>query len=302
MKRLILIFLSVPLLGVAAPLKIVTTTTDLKVLVESVGKSRVEVTAIAKGFQDPHEIEAKPSFMVLLRKADQVFAQGLDLERAWLEPLVNGARNPKIKMGVLSVLELGPLLEPIEIAKGEVSRSQGDVHPGGNPHFQLDPIRMGKAAELIAQRLSQLDPAGSSIYLSQGAALKKELEQRVRGWQRRLNATGIKEIVTYHKTLAYFCARFEIRCEVQLEPKPGIPPTADHLIKVIDIIKQRNIKTVFIENYFDAAIGEKIKAQIPGLKIFKVPVAVAGEDGINNSFHLIERLVKAIEGQSNVNP
>lgn len=117
------------------PLKIVTTTPDLKAIVESVGKDRVQVFSIASGVQDVHAIEAKPSFMIRLQGADQVFAQGLELETAWLEPLIFGARNNKLKMGTRSVLELGESLQPIEVQSGEVSRAKGDVHPKGNPHF-----------------------------------------------------------------------------------------------------------------------------------------------------------------------
>lgn len=206
-----------------AKIQVATTTSDLAAIVHEVGQNNVDVFSIAKGTQDPHQIEAKPSFMVKLRNTDLVIEQGLELETAWIDPLIRGARNPKLSEKN-AVLELAGELSPLEIPQGKISRAEGDVHPGGNPHFQLDPVRLGEAAILIADRLAELDPTHQEEYSKNAAAFKKLMDDKTKEWQERIKKTGITAIVTYHKTFTYFCDRFQLQCDLQLEPKPGIPP------------------------------------------------------------------------------
>ncbi len=293
MKIIILFILSFPILAFAK-LQIATTTTDLTAVVKKVGQDQVEVFSIAEGTQDPHQVEAKPSFMIKLRSADLVIAQGLELESAWIIPLIQGARNPKLtaKDGLF---ELAADLDPIEIPKGEISRAEGDVHPGGNPHFQLDPIRLGKAALLIAKRLGDLDPGQKEFFLKNANAFQKEMTEKTKSWQDRIKKSGVSEIVTYHKTFSYFCDRFEIRCNISLEPKPGIPPTASHILSVIDQMKKRKINLVLIENLYEDSVGLKLKNDIPNVVVKRVPVSVDGESGVQTNEQLVERLVEAVE-------
>ena len=278
-----------------ANLKVVTTTTDLGAVAETVGKDKVEVFSVAKGTQDPHQIEAKPSFMVKMRDADLVIACGLELETAWIIPLINGARNPKIKEGTHGFFELGELLHPIEVPKGNVSRAEGDVHPGGNPHFQLDPFRLGEAAVLIADRMSELDSSNAAFYKKNATDFQKQLGEKTKEWKKRIEKTGIKEVVTYHKTMSYFFDRFGISSTLQLEPRPGIPPTASHLLSVIDEIKKRKISLVLIENYYSEEAGDKLKQEIPNLKVALVPVSVGADPNIRTNEQLIEKVVKTFE-------
>ena len=295
MKNILVFALTLLPWAASATLKVVTTTTDLERLVHSIGQDKVEVSSIAKGTQDVHQIEAKPSFMIRLRSADLVVSQGLELETAWLGPLTVGARNPKILPGSSGFLELGAQLDPIEIPKGDVTRSQGDVHPGGNPHFQLDPIRMGQAALILADKLSDMDPTNKSFYVQQAKNFQTHLQEKTKVWDARIKKTGLKEIVTYHKTFGYFLNRFGINSVIELEPKPGIPPTASHLLDVIDIIKKRNIKLVLIENYYDTSAGEKLQQEIPGLMVLRVPVSVGGDAHVNSTEELIEQIVASFE-------
>jgi zinc/manganese transport system substrate-binding protein len=277
-----------------AATQVATTTTDLAAIVQKVGGDQVEVFSIGKGTQDPHQIEAKPSFMVKLRDTKIVMAQGLELESAWLTPLIQGSRNTSLneKGGVF---ELGPLLDPIEIPQGQISRIEGDVHPGGNPHFQLDPIRLGKAAVLIAQRFSEIDPIHKDLFMKNAETFQKQMNQKTQEWKTRIQKTGIKELVTYHKTFSYFCDRFELKCQVQLEPKPGIPPTTSHLLDVIDQMKKRKLRVVLIENLYDDSVEGKLKQDIPDVFVRRVPVSVGGESQITTNEELIEKLVKTLE-------
>lgn len=276
-------------------IKIVTTTQDLAALAQSVAGDLAEVDSLGKGTQDPHQIEAKPSFIMKLRNADLILIQGLELESAWVEQLIVGSRNPKIAKGSSGYLELAPSLDPIEIPHGKISRAEGDIHPGGNPHFQLDPIRMGKAAVLIAQRLGDLRPESKEAFRKNAEQLNQTFQEKTKAWAQRLKATGITEVVTYHKTFAYFFDRFQIRNRFFIEPKPGIPPTTKHLQELIENMKKENIQLVLIENYFSLDGLEKIKSQIPGVRGQKVAVSVGGSPGLDTNEKVIEALVQVFE-------
>lgn len=295
MKKKLFLLLSIMSLGAEAKLKVITTTSDLTYLVKVIGMDKVVVSSIAKGTQDPHQIEAKPSFMVKMRDSNLVIAQGLELESAWIIPLIQGSRNSDIAPGTKGFLELGDKLKPIEIPNLNATRADGDVHPGGNPHFQVDPIRMGEAAIIIAKKMGDLDSINAELYQSNANSFKSRMEKKTIEWKARLAKTGVKEIVTYHKSLIYFLDRFNIRGIAQLEPRPGIPPTASHLLEVIKEMKERNVRLVLIENFFDASASSKIKENVPNAVISLVPVAVDGAKGISTTEDLIENLVKTFE-------
>jgi zinc/manganese transport system substrate-binding protein len=280
-----------------AKLFVVTTTPDLRSIVEAVAKGAVDVESIGKGTQDPHFIEAKPSFMVKASKADLLVAVGLELEIGWLPSIIQGSRNPKIAVGKKGYFEVGPLVTPLELPTSTLSRADGDVHPYGNPHITLDPIRVGEIAVKIAERLAELDSKNAADYQKNAKAFQLHLQAKTAEWQKRINASGVKQIVTYHKTLTYFLDRFKIGNPAFLEPKPGIPPTSGHILEVIQIIKEKKVPLIIVENYFDATITNKIKSEVPTVRAVTVPVAVEGEPGIHNNEDLFEHLVKTIEGK-----
>ncbi len=292
MKTLVIFFLCLPAIAFAK-LEVATTTPDLAALVREVGQNQVDVFSIAKGTQDPHQVDAKPSFMIKLRNTDLVIEQGLELESAWIVPLIQGSRNSKLNDKNAS-LELASELDPIEIPKGKISRSEGDVHPGGNPHFQLDPIRLGLASMIIAHRMADLNPVQKEFYLKNADNFNKHMIEKTKEWQDRIKKTGITEMVTYHKTFSYFCDRFQIQCNLQLEPKPGIPPTASHILSVIDQMKKRKLHLVLVENLYDDSAKPKLE-ETASAHVIKVPVYVEGEPEITTNEQLIERLVKVIE-------
>lgn len=298
MKNILLLLASILTVQANAKLKVACTTQDMEAVVKAIGGNDIETFAVAKGTQDPHQIEAKPSFMVKFRDADLIVLQGLELESAWLEPLIQGSRNPKIAQGGKGYLELGPSLTPIEVAGDNVSRAQGDVHPLGNPHFQLDPVRLQKAGSLVADRLAELDPSQKDSYKANSEAYTKRMDENLKKWKARIEKTGIKEFVSYHKSFSYFADRFGLKNTLHLEPKPGIPPTASHIIDVLSQMKARNIRLVLIENFFDDSVRGKIKKEIPKAYVVKVPAYVGGEDGLTTNEQLIEKVVSAFEAAS----
>lgn len=278
-----------------AKINVVTTTPDLAVIVSEIGGDNVSVQSLAKGTQDPHFLEAKPSFMVKINRADLVISTGLELEIGWLPPIIQGARNPKVMPGTDGYLEVGQFITPIELPTTKVSRAEGDVHPFGNPHFMVDPIRAGRVAVGIADHLAEMDPDHAAIYKENASKLQKRLEDKTKLWQARIAKSGVTEVVTYHKTLNYFLDRFGIDNPINLEPKPGIPPTAQHIMEVIRVVKEKNIKLVMIENFYDKSFADKIATEVPNIKIVTIPVEVGGEPSIKTLDDLYEHLVTVIE-------
>lgn len=279
-----------------AKLNVVTTIPDLRSITEEVAGDLVNVESLGRGTQDPHFIEAKPSFMLKVNRADLVISIGMELEIGWLPSILAGARNPKVNPGERGSLEVGSAVEPLEVPKGTLSRADGDVHPAGNPHVTLDPIRAGEIAMRIAKRLGELDPSNAPKYEAGAKSLRSRLIEKSRDWDSRIRKSGVTQVITYHKTLTYFLDRFKIENPAILEPKPGIPPTSGHIIDVIKLAKEKKIGLVLVENYFDSTVTTKIKQEVPGLRAVSVAVSVDGAPGVKKIDDVYEGLVKAIEG------
>jgi zinc/manganese transport system substrate-binding protein len=298
MKRIVLAVLTLLSVQVAqAKLNVVTTTPDLGALVQEVGGRNVNVDSIAKGTQDPHQIEPKPSYMVKVSKADLVVSNGLSLEIGWLPSLLTGARNPKVKPGAPGSLDLGASVTPIEIPHGAISRAGGDVHPDGNPHYTLDPIRMGQLALVVAKRLGELDSAHQAEFDKNAQSYKSKMESMTKTWQERIKKSGIGKIVTFHPSLNYFLDRFGVKSEAYLEPKPGIPPTVSHILEVIELIKKEKITLVLHENIYDTNYVEKLKSNAPGVNVKIVGISVGSKPELKTNADVYEQLVQAFENK-----
>lgn len=279
-----------------AKIHIVTTTVDLQSITQEISNPRAFVESLTKGTQDPHSLEAKPSFMVKVSSADLLIANGLDLEVGWLPSIIRGARNPKIANGQIGYLEIGSLVDPIEVIGG-ASRAEGDVHPAGNPHVTLDPVRAIKIAKIICDRLILMDSSNKLVFEKNLKQFEERIQTKLVKWQERIKQSGVKSIVTYHKTLSYFFSRFGISNPIILEPKPGIPPTSRHIVDVINLIKDQKVPIILVENYFDPSVTRKIQAEIPELRIATVPVSTLGDPKIKTIDDLYEEIVNIIGGK-----
>lgn len=284
-------FCMFPLWG-HAKLKVITTTTNLKSLVAEIGGEKVDVSSFCKGSQDPHYLEAKPSYMFKASKADLLVSIGLGLEEGWLPLIIRGARNPKIRDGARGSLVTGNFIETIGKIEGKVSRSHGDVHPEGNPHFLLDPVLAIQVAEKIKDKLSELDSEQKSDYERRFKSFKKKMNSLVLSWEKKLKSPT--KVITYHKTLNYFFRRFKTDLAGFLEPKPGIPPTASHILSMIKKAKKEKVKLILVENYFDPTVAQRVSRDVKGVKVRLVPVAVDGKKGIESLFDLYKNLVQAV--------
>ncbi len=286
-------------LGIApaadAALKVITTTTDLADLTRKVGGDRVDVEAICHGDQDPHFVEARPSYMVDLSRADLVVAVGLDLEIGWLPALLQGARNPDINPGRSGFLDASTAIVPIEVPRGQVDRSQGDVHPRGNPHYWLDPENAMRVATAIGDRLARLDPEGADDYRSRTRAYVRRLAAKLAGWRAALLPLAGAKVVSYHRTFNYFLARFDLHAVDYMEPRPGIPPSASHLAQVIGRMKREGVNLVLHENFYEPRASRMVAARADATLVI-LPTSVGGVRGTGSYIALIDHLVSALTG------
>lgn len=290
MKIIISLILS---LSTLANLNVVTTTTNLASVAQFIGGDLVTVSSLAKGSQDPHFLEAKPSYTFKLAKADLLISVGADLEVGWLPLIVRGSRNPNLRVGSTGRLVAGSHVVLIKETQDIVSRSQGDVHPLGNPHFMLAPSNSIKIAKVISDRFSQLDPANSKAYQNNLNTFKTKMEQLI-AEMKKVIKEGMP-IVTYHRTLTYFLSEFGVKIADVLEPKPGIPPTASHIIDIIKLVKAHKIKKILVENYYDMSVAGRVKKSVPSLNIYNVAVAVQGSRDTDDIFKLYRHIAKALE-------
>ena len=277
-----------------AQINIVTSVPDLGAIVKEVGGDNVNVKSLSKGYQNPHYVDAKPSYIVDLNKADMLVYVGLDLEIGWLPILVTGARNSDINTpnrgGNLDASTLVPLLE---VPKTRIDRSQGDIHPGGNPHFLLDPRRALIVANGIAERLTEIDPANASSYESNLAGFNSRLETKIIEWDGILSPYRGTKIFTYHKLWTYFIDWADFEEAGTLEPKPGIPPSPKHVADLIKIAENSDVKLVLSANYYPSKTGEQI-ASTAGIPFLSLPAQVGGAKGIDSYTALIDNIVSSI--------
>ena len=301
MKR-ILIFAIALLVAVntfaADKLNVVTATEDGASLTREVGGDRVTVTSIGKGYQDPHFIEPKPSFLLLLRKADLLEVIGLELEIGWLPPLLDQSRNNNIRPGQKGYLDLSQGVQILDRPTGTVNRSMGDVHPLGNPHYWLDPANAVRMAIEISAKLTELDPADGPYFAQRLQAFKVRMNDANKRWLAEMAPYRGAKIVTYHNSLPNFVRHFGLVVVDHVEPKPGIPPSPSHTLELINEIKDQKVKVIIMEPYFDRKTPDSI-ADRTGAKVVVMYPSVGGKPELDDYFKLfdynIDQLVKALK-------
>src|ERR1051325_10581707 len=225
----------------AGKLNVMTTTEDLAALAREVGGDKITADAIAKGYQDPHFVEAKPSFILKLQKADLLAVVGLQLEIGWLPPLQTQSRNAKIQVGGAGYLDMSQFCKILEIPTGQVTRAMGDVHPLGNPHYWLDPDNGRRIAKAFADKFGQMDAGDAAYFQQRYADFDKRLAVAEKGWEAKMAPFKGRKVITYHRSWPNFCERFGLNVVDYVEPKPGIPPTPSHTLDVINTMKREGI-------------------------------------------------------------
>lgn len=277
-----------------AEVNVVSSVPDFAAITEEIGGDKVEVESLAKGYQDPHFVDAKPSYILKLNRADLLIHTGLDSEIGWLPPLITGARNSKINVGAAGNLDCSTLISNLlEAPTTKIDRSMGDVHPGGNPHYMLDPRNGIAVAKGIAAKLKDLDPENASFYDERLRDFVGRLNMKIKEWDGKLAPYNGIEIVTYHKSWVYFSdwAGFE---EVgYVEPKPGIPPSPSHVANLIRKIQETGVKLVIAESFYPQKTPALV-AEKAGAHFLVLPSSVGGNENVNTYFDLFDAIVGGV--------
>jgi len=276
------------------PLSVITTTEDLAAIAREVGGERVRAIALCRGYQDPHFVDAKPSYMVQLRNAALFVQVGRDLEIGWAPGLLNGARNPRILPGAPGFVDASAQVQVIEIPQ-TVSRSQGDVHPYGNPHYWLDPANGAPIARAIRDGLVRVSPADAALFERRCAEFESRLGAAVARWKAEARSLGLagRKVVTYHRSWSYFARAFDLEVVDFVEPRPGIPPSPNHVQDLVARMKRGDVALLVMEDFFDPRLPRRISEQT-GVPLVILPTSVADEPAIRTYFDLFDRLFAAI--------
>jgi zinc/manganese transport system substrate-binding protein len=269
-----------------AQLRVVTSSTDLYDIAVSVGGDKIKATHIEQGYQDPHFVESKPSFILQLQKADIFAFVGLELEVGWMGPLIDGARNPKIRPGGSGYLDVSKAIDILDVPKARVDRSQGDVHPYGNPHYWLDPDNGRKIARLFQQKFTALDKANAAVYERNAKAFVERLDAAEKTWAPLIAQIKGKPVVAWHTSWRYFAEYNGMKLVAFMEPKPGVPPSASHLASVIAKIKETGAKAIVMEPFYDKKVGEMVAKQT-GARLLILPTSVEGVKEAKDYIQLI---------------
>jgi len=277
----------------AGPLKVIGTTEDLASIAREVAGDKASVESLSRGYQDPHFVEAKPSFVLKLNKADLLIAVGRELEIGWLPPLITQSRNAKIQPGGEGYLDASLTARILEMPTGQLTRAMGDVHPSGNPHFWLDPENGKHVAKAVAEKLSELDHANASYYAQREADFEKRLTEAEARWTAMIAPYRGTKVVTYHRSWPNFAEHFGLEVIGYVEPKPGIPPSPSHTIDVINAMKRQNVKIILVEPYFDLKTPDSI-ARETGAKVLVMPPSVGGEKEITDYIKLFDYDLKLL--------
>ena len=279
-------------------LNVISTTEDLASIAREIGGDHITVESLARGYQDPHFVEAKPSFILKLQKADVLIAVGRELEIGWLPPLIQQSRNGKIQVGAQGYLDASLGATILEIPNGNITRAMGDVHPLGNPHYWMDPENGKRIAKEIADKFSELRSGDNAFFQQQLASFTTRLDAAEKRWLAQMAPYKGTKMVTYHRSFPNFAERFGLDIMGYVEPRPGIPPTPQHTLDLINEMKRQNVKLVLVEPYFDMKTPMSIGRET-GAQVLVMPPSVGGVKEVTDYFKLfdydINLLVDAIK-------
>jgi zinc/manganese transport system substrate-binding protein len=276
-----------------AALNVITTTEDLAAIAREVGGDKIKVESLSRGYQDPHYVEPKPSFVIKLHSADLLIVVGRELEIGWLPPLLTQARNPKLQPGGAGYLDASLNAKILDVPTGQVTRAMGDVHPLGNPHYWLDPDNGRRIAKAVQAKLSELDAADAAYFATHADAFDKKLAEGERRWDAMMAPYKALQVVTYHNSWPNFAARFGLQVMGFIEPKPGIPPSPSHTIDLIKDMKARNVKLILVEPYFDMKTPASIARETGG-RVVEMTPSTGGEKGVDDYVALFDHDLKLL--------
>ncbi|HEY2951341.1 MAG TPA: metal ABC transporter substrate-binding protein [Verrucomicrobiae bacterium] len=284
--------------SVHAKLTVIATTSDLGSLAKEIGGDKADVTTLAKPTEDPHFVDAKPSFIVKLNHADAVVEGGAELEIGWLPPLLEGARNTKLDSGAPGHIACNAGIQLLEVPS-TLDRSKGDIHAAGNPHYMMDPANAKIVAQHLADSFCKLDEKNSETYRANLKKFSDQLDARFEEWVKKLEPFKGQRVVAYHNSWPYFSERFGVKIDLFLEPKPGLPPTPAHLAEVITKMKEEKVRAIFVEPHLNRKTADKVAGETGAVvvNVAQFPGGAKGTDGgyIQLMDYLVNSLAKALE-------
>jgi len=280
-----------------AKLRVVASIEALADLSKQVGGDRVEVTPLSRGYQDPHFVEAKPSLVLALNRADALVYVGLDLEIGWLPPLVQQSRNARIQRGQPGNIDASTAIKPEDIPNvpSDQLRALGDIHPLGNPHYWIPPANARAIAHLLADRFAALDPGGAAAYKADLARFEAQLAAKEKQWTGAAGALRGARVVTYHKSWSYVSHWLGLEEVGYIEPRPGIPPTASHTAQLIELMKKSGVKMVIVDSFYPSTTA-KFVADNAHARLVVAPSNVGATPAIKSYFDLVDALIAALKG------
>jgi zinc/manganese transport system substrate-binding protein len=284
-----------------ARLNVVATTPDLAAIAREVGGDRIEVTTLAKPTEDPHFVDAKPSFILKLNRADALVEGGAELEIGWLPALLDQARNLKLAPGAPGHIACAQAVQLLEIPT-TLDRSRGDIHAAGNPHYLVDPDNAKLVAQRIAEAFCALDEKSCDTFRANLKKFTDEIDAKLPQWQKQLEPFKGQQVVAYHNSWLYFGNRFGLKIDLFLEPKPGVPPTPTHLAEVILKMKEDKVHVIIVDPYLDRRTAEKV-AERTGAKVVDVSQFPGGVKGTEAGYislmdYLVNAIARALAGQT----
>jgi zinc/manganese transport system substrate-binding protein len=271
----------------ADKINVITATQDLASIAAEIGGDHITSESIAKGYQDPHFVEPKPSFLLKLKKADLLAVVGLQLEIGWLPPLITQSGNSRIQPSAAGYLDMSQFCEVLEIPTTQVTRAMGDVHPLGNPHYWLNPENGRRMAKAFQNKFSEMRPGDAAYFAARYADFDKRLTEAAKRWDAQMAPYKGRKVITYHRSWPNFCERFGMVVVDYVEPKPGIPPTPSHTLDVINIMKRESIKLIMVEPYFDLRTPNSIASATGGEVVVLLP-SVGGTKEVTDYFKLFD--------------
>ena len=276
----------------AAKLRVVATIPDLKSLAEEVGGDLVDADSLARGTQNVHDVEIRPSLMLKLRRADVLIVNGLELD-AWADVVVQGANNPKVVRGAPGLIDASRGVQVLEVPAGRVDRSMGDVHPFGNPHYSLDPGQAEAVTANIVEGFARAAPQHRATFERNRQAFLARLAEAMRRWTATLEPFKGARVVTYHPDFTYFLTRFGLVQAGTVEDRPGIPPSPLHLTQLIRRMRDEKIKVLIVEPWVDRALAARV-AEEGGAKVVALASVVGAVKGADTYMAAIDYNVSTL--------